>query len=199
MYHNFKKMKKRRSIISRLLTSSSRNVVLASTIVERVSNSESRVRRKDTSGLRWSWKETGDGRYLVACFIYRIDRRGAKRAACHVTTKTEKGTYAAWFMGATPDGILFPFASPLLRWQPVPPFFCPPHAPLVMPRSLRAPVDFPWLINPDEISISSTLFLSLPSSQGTSKSPSRETAKTHRSLLDLRRWRIPKNRRILTP
>lgn len=39
--------------------------------------------------------------------------------------------------------------------------FYPPRAPLVMPRSLRAPVDFPWLINPDEISILALLsFLS---------------------------------------
>lgn len=62
--------------------------------------------------------------------------------------RKEGGTYVRtqWFMGATPDGILFAFASAaLLRWQAVPPFFASflLLAPLVMPRSLRTPSRFP--------------------------------------------------------
>lgn len=107
----------------------------------------------------------------MPCFIYRIHRWPTKRAAKrrqratprHVTTKTEKGRYVRGVIyGCNTWRHFVRFCISVVTLPASSALFCPPRAPLVMPRSLRAPVDFPWLINPDEISIQGPFFLFPP-------------------------------------
>lgn len=97
-------------------------------------------------------KKRGMARCILGCMFYlsnwsawrlNVARNGA---ACHVTTKTKR---ERWVHGVI-YGVqhLTAFCSLLhhrcYAASQFPPFFCPPpHAPLVMPRSLRAPSRFP--------------------------------------------------------
>lgn len=105
---------------------------------------------------RRSRKETGDGPLHTRLHVLFIEligvaiERGAKRRGVprHHQDR-EKGGYAAWFMGSNTWRHFVPFCITAVVTPPASflPFFAPPspppHAPLVMPRSLRAPSRFP--------------------------------------------------------
>lgn len=92
-----------------------------------------------------------------ACFIYRMHRWPMQR----VTTKTGESrcTYTdVVIYGCNTWRHFVPFCISVVTLAASSALFCPPRcAPLVMPRSLRAPVDFPWLINPPLIKFPSSL------------------------------------------